>query len=414
MRVLVVTESFLPTVNGVTTSVCKVLEHLAARGHDAHVMVPSCGAPDTYAGFPVSQIPAIPYRQFPVGLPGLHVQRIMEDFAPDVVHVASPFLLGAEAIAASRRLGIPTVAIFQTDVAGYARRNRLSAIQPLAWKIIRRIHRDATLTLVPSSATMKDLRSAGLKRLKLWGRGVDSETYHPRNRQTDATRELHASLAPNDEVVVGYVGRVAPEKQLENMAGLRGVPGIRIAIVGDGPGIPFIQKKLSGMPVTYLGQLRGEALATAYASFDIFLHTGEEETFGQTVQEAHASGLPVVAPRAGGPIDLVTPGINGFLYAPGDTRELRRSVELLARDPAMRRRMGEAGRRTVIGRTWQSIGDQLIGHYAKVVARQALLSERTFFKGTGFKGSGQKSIGSRSQNPARLLLASAARQRKLS
>jgi phosphatidylinositol alpha 1,6-mannosyltransferase len=376
MRVLVVTESFLPTVNGVTTSVCKVLENLRNRGHDALVMVPSCGAPATYAGFPVLEIPAIPYRQFPVGLPGLHVQRIMEDFAPDVVHVASPFLLGGEAITASRRLGIPTVAIFQTDVAGYARRNRLSVFQPLAWKILRRIHRDATLTLVPSSATMKDLRGAGLRRLKRWGRGVDLETYHPRNRDRPEVAQLRADLAPNGEVLIGYVGRVAPEKQLENMAALRGVPGISIAIVGDGPGMPLIRKKLEGMPVTFLGQLRGEQLASAYASFDVFLHTGEEETFGQTVQEAHASGLPVVAPHSGGPIDLVTPGVTGFLYGPGDTRELRRTIELLARDPALRLRMGEAGRRGVVGRSWETICEQLIAHYASVVARQALLSER--------------------------------------
>ena len=376
MRVLVVTESFLPTVNGVTTSVCKVLENLALRGHEARVMVPSCGAPATFAGFPVTEIPAIPYRQFPVGLPGLHVQRIMEEFAPDVVHVASPFLLGGEAIAASKRLGIPTVAIFQTDVAGYARRNRLSAFQPLAWKILRRIHRDATLTLVPSSATMKDLRSAGLKRLKRWGRGVDLETYHPRNHAREAVRALRERVAPNGEVIVGYVGRVAPEKQLHNMAALRDVPGISIVIVGDGPGMPFIRRKLEGMPVTYLGQLRGEELASAYASFDIFLHTGEEETFGQIIQEAHASGLPVVAPRSGGPIDLVAHGVDGFLYGPGDTRELRRSVELLARDPALRLRMGEAGRRGVLGRSWETICDQLIAHYAKVVARQALVSER--------------------------------------
>ncbi|MEJ1229364.1 MAG: glycosyltransferase family 1 protein [Galbitalea sp.] len=376
MRVLVVTESFLPTLNGVTTSVCKVLEHLALRGHEAHVMVPSCGAPASYAGFTVEEIPAIAYRQFPVGLPGLHVQRIIEEFAPDVVHVASPFLLGAEAIAASRRLGIPTVAIFQTDVAGYARRNRLSAIQPLVWKIMRRIHRDATLTLVPSSTTMADLRRVGLKRLKRWGRGVDLNAYHPRNRQTDAVRRMREEFSPDGEVIVGYVGRIAPEKQVEKMVALRGVPGIRIVIVGDGPGMPFVKKKLEGMPVTYLGQLRGEALAAAYASFDVFLHTGEEETFGQTIQEAHASGLPVIAPRSGGPIDLVAHGVNGFLYSPTESRELRRSIELLVRDPALRTRMGEAGRRGVLGRSWETICDQLIAHYAKVVAQQALLTER--------------------------------------
>ncbi len=261
MRVLVVSESFLPTVNGVTNSVCKVLDHLALRGHDAHVMVPSCGAPATYAGFDVEQIASVPYRQFPVGLPGLHVQRIIEEFAPDVIHVASPFLLGAEAIAAGRRLGIPTVAIFQTDVAGYARRNHLAALEALAWRIMRRIHRDATVTLVPSSATMADLRRAGLRRLKRWGRGVDLATYHPRNRTRPEAQQLRRELAPDGEVVVGYVGRLAPEKQVERMAALRDIPGIRLAIVGDGPSMVPLRRKLEGMPVSYLGQLSGARLA---------------------------------------------------------------------------------------------------------------------------------------------------------
>jgi phosphatidylinositol alpha 1,6-mannosyltransferase len=376
MRVLVVSESFLPTVNGVTNSVCKVLDHLALRGHDAHVMVPSCGAPPSYAGFTVEQIASLPYRQFPVGLPGLHVQRIIEEFGPDVIHVASPFLLGAEAIAAGRRLGIPTVAIFQTDVAGYARRNHLAALEALAWRIMKRIHRDATVTLVPSSATMADLRMAGLKRLKRWGRGVDLATYHPRNRSTSETKRLRKELSPQGEVVVGYVGRLAPEKQVERMAALRGIPGIRLAVVGDGPSMLALRRKLDGMPVSFLGQLSGPSLAAAYASFDVFLHTGEEETFGQTVQEAHASGLPVVAPRAGGPIDLVSDGVNGFLYSPGNSTELRRTVELLARDPALRARMGEAGRRGVLGRDWASTCDELLGHYSRVIRTAEIKSHR--------------------------------------
>ena len=376
MRVLVVSESFLPTVNGVTNSVCKVLDHLALRGHDAHVMVPSCGAPPSYAGFTVEQIASLPYRQFPVGLPGLHVQRIIEEFGPDVIHVASPFLLGAEAIAAGRRLGIPTVAIFQTDVAGYARRNHLAALEALAWRIMKRIHRDATVTLVPSSATMADLRMAGLKRLKRWGRGVDLATYHPRNRSTSETKRLRKELSPQGEVVVGYVGRLAPEKQVERMAALRGIPGIRLAVVGDGPSMLALRRKLDGMPVSFLGQLSGPSLAAAYASFDVFLHTGEEETFGQTVQEAHASGLPVVAPRAGGPIDLVSDGVNGFLYPPGNSTELRRTVELLARDPALRARRGEAGRRGVLGRDWASTCDELLGHYSRVIRTAEIKSHR--------------------------------------
>lgn len=368
MRVAIVTESFLPTLNGVTTSVCKVLEQLAARGHEAIVIVPSAGAPTSYAGFPVVELPAVAYRQFPVGLPSLQMQRLLADFAPDVVHAASPFLLGAQAIAAGRKLGIPTVAIFQTDVAGYARRNRLGAATNLAWRVIKWIHNDATLTLVPSTSSMNDLRRAGLSRLVRWGRGVDLVRYHPRNRALPESIALRDQLSPNGEVVVGYVGRFAPEKQLERIAALRGIPGISIALVGDGPSTPLVRKALRGMPVTYLGELRGEALAAAYSSFDVFLHTGTEETFGQTLQEAHASGLPVVAPRAGGPIDLIDHGSNGFLFNPVDDTEMRSSIELLARDPALRQRMGEAGRRSVLGRTWESVCDQLFDHYRSLQA----------------------------------------------
>lgn len=371
MRVAVVSESFLPTVNGVTTSVRKVLDHLRATGHEAMVIAPAAGAPADYAGFPVHEVPAFAYRQFPVGLPNPQVQKLIADFEPDVLHAASPFLLGAQAISAAGRLGIPSVAIFQTDVAGYARRNRLGAATKIAWRVVRWIHEGADLTLVPSSASMSDLKGAGVERLQRWGRGVDLDGYHPRNRMSAATEQLRALLSPNGEAVIGYVGRIAPEKQVERLAALRGIPGIRIAIVGDGPSQPVVRRALAGMPVTWLGQLSGRDLAAAYASFDMFVHTGTEETFGQTIQEAHASGLPVVAPYAGGPIDLVDHGINGYLYPPRDDAALRSSVELLAADAALRSRMGEAGRRGVLTRSWESICGELVGHYESVVRERA-------------------------------------------
>ncbi|HEX4400927.1 MAG TPA: glycosyltransferase family 1 protein [Galbitalea sp.] len=367
MRVAVVTESFLPTVNGVTNSVCKVLDHLRLRGHEALVVVPSAGAPLRYAGFRVAQVPAVSYRRFPVGIPGPQVQKLLDDFAPDVVHVASPFLLGAEAIAASNRMGVPTVAIFQTDIAGYARRNHLGAATAVAWRIMRWVHSGADLTLAPSTSTMDDLARAHIDRVARWGRGVDLQRYHPRNAELKSTSELRGMLSPRGEVVVGYVGRLAPEKQVERMAALRGLPGIRFAVVGGGPSLPALRRRFAGMPVDFLGELHGGDLAAAYASFDVFLHTGTEETFGQTIQEAHASGLPVVAPRAGGPIDLVDHGTTGYLYHPGDDLELRATVELLARDPALRARLGAAGRRSVLSRSWTTICDQLMGHYDAVI-----------------------------------------------
>jgi phosphatidylinositol alpha 1,6-mannosyltransferase len=372
MRVAVVSESFLPTVNGVTTSVVRVLEHLAARGHEAMVVVPAAGSPREYAGFPVHQVPALAYRQFPVGLPNAQVSGLLADFRPDVLHVASPFLLGAQAIAAANRLGVPSVAIYQTDVSGYAKRNRLAAASAFAWRLLRWIHDGADLTLAPSSSALADLRAAGVARLDRWGRGVDLERYHPRRRDGQGARELRARLAADGETLVGYVGRVAPEKSLDRLAELRGVPGMRLAIVGDGPAMPMVRRALDGMPVTFLGALGGEDLANAYAAFDLFVHTGTEETFGQTLQEAHASGLPVVAPRAGGPIDLIDSGVDGILYDPASESELREAVAGLIAAPDLRARLGEAGRRRVLSRSWAAIGDDLLEFYGRVVTERAL------------------------------------------
>ncbi len=378
MRVAVISESFLPTVNGVTNSVCKVLDHLAATGHQAVVICPDAGAPPDYAGFTVHTVPAFAYRQFPVGLPNPHVQRILSRFAPDVLHAASPFLLGAQGIAAANRLGVPSVAVFQTDVAGYTRRHGVGLASSLTWRFVRWVHEGADLTLVPSSESQSDLEAAGIGRLARWGRGVDLVRYHPNNRFAPATRALRDRLSPDGEVVIGYVGRIAAEKQVERLQSLRGMPGIHVAIVGDGPHGPVVEKQLRGMPVTMLGRLGGEDLAAAYASFDIFVHTGTEETFGQTVQEAHASGLPVVAPRAGGPIDLVEHGVDGYLFSPADDQDLRASVGALASDSPLRRRMGEAGRRAVLGRTWETVCDELIGHYERIILDRALAMSETF------------------------------------
>jgi phosphatidylinositol alpha 1,6-mannosyltransferase len=367
MRVAVVSESFLPTVNGVTTSVRQVLDYLRAHGHEAIVIVPAAGAPQQYAGFAVYQVPALAYRQFPVGLPNPQVQRLLGDFKPDVLHAASPFLLGAQGIAAAGRLGIPSVAVFQTDVAGYARRNRLGGATKLAWRIVRWIHDGADLTLAPSTSSMRDLEEAGVARVQRWGRGVDLDTYHPRNRTDPLVTRLRQRLAPHGETIIGYVGRIAPEKQVERLEALRGLPGVRVVVVGHGPSLPAVRKRLSGMKVTWLGTLTGRDLAVAYASFDAFVHTGTEETFGQTVQEAHATGLPVIAPRAGGPIDLVEHGVTGFLYEPNDDAQLRSYVQLMALDSATRSRMGEAGRRSVLGRSWDAVCGELLGHYGSVI-----------------------------------------------
>lgn len=369
MRVAIVTESFLPHMNGVTGSVMQILRHLERRGHEACVLAPAAtGIPERLHGAPVTAIRSVPlpgYRDVRVG--AATTRRIGTElgrFRPDVVHLASPFALGWRGLLAAERGGIGTVAAYQTDVAAYTERYRVAATTGMAHAHIARLHRRATLTLAPSTESAQQLGHLGVDRLRSWGRGVDAERFHP-SRRSDALRAEWGA-----EIVIGYVGRLAAEKQVEDLAALHGIPGARLVIVGDGPRRDRLQEQLPD--ALFLGRLDGDALATALASFDVFVHPGESETFGQTLQEAHASGVPVVATGRGGPLDLVRAGVDGWLYRPGDLADLRRRVTALARDEQTRRAFGHAGWSAVQGRSWEHLGDQLLGHFEEARALHAV------------------------------------------
>lgn len=367
MRVAIVTESFLPQVNGVTNSVLRVVEHLQERGHDALVVAPGPG-PERYRHADVRRVRAVDLpviSSLPIGVPSPKVHGALTEFAPDVVHLASPFVLGAAGLRAARRLGVPTVAVYQTDVAGFAAAYGLKHGARAAWRWIRKLHAAADRTLAPSLASVRALTDHGVPRVHRWARGVDTELFAPHR----ADLALRSRLAPNGELLVGYVGRLAPEKHVHRLATLNGLPGVRVVVVGEGPEEAALRELLPD--AAFLGFRTGTELATAYASLDVFVHPGPHETFCQAAQEALASGLPVLAPDAGGPRDLVEDGCTGFLLEPYDDNrfagELWTRVELL-RDRALRRRLGVAARESVLGRTWAAVCDELLDHYTQVSA----------------------------------------------
>jgi phosphatidylinositol alpha 1,6-mannosyltransferase len=360
--VAVVTESFLPQVNGVTNSVLRVCDQLRRLGHDGLVVAPGRLSPE-WDGFPVvrvpsSALPGYPDHEIARRWPGL--EPALRDFRPDVVHLASPTLLGARALPVARRLGAPVVAVYQTDLAAYARRYGLGLAAPAVWWWFRRLHGRADRTLAPSRQAIADLQRHGVSRVVHWPRGVDLNRFGPVHRD-DA---LRARLAPDGEVLVGYVGRLAREKQLHLLAGLDQLPGVRLVVVGDGPARGRLERLLPG--ATFLGLLGGRDLSGTFASLDLFVHAGAHETFCQAAQEALASGVPVVAPAAGGLLDLVQDGVTGRLFRPGSARELRAAVLDLVQDGPARARMALAARRSVLGRDWDTIGEQLIRHYHEV------------------------------------------------
>ncbi|MEJ3749241.1 glycosyltransferase family 1 protein [Actinomycetes bacterium KLBMP 9797] len=368
MRIAIIAESFPPDVNGVAHSVVRVAEHLVNAGHEPMVIAP---APASSARgvtgahpYPVVRVPSVPiprYRALRLGLPTPRLADALISHAPDVVHLASPFLLGARGAALAGHHHLPCVAVYQTDVAAYAR-TYVGWGEATVWRWLRTIHNSADRTLAPSTRAASDLVGHGIQRVWLWRRGVDAVRFDPAKRH-ELVRKV---LAPNGEVLVGYVGRLAAEKRVDLLAQTCKIPGVRVVIVGDGPARRDLEKALPG--AIFLGARHGAQLARLYASLDVFAHTGPHETFGQTVQEALASGLPVVAPAAGGPVDLVTPGVTGALVPPGDGAALAAAVADLAGDPARRKAYGAAARAQVAKRTWAAVGDELIAHYRAVLA----------------------------------------------
>ena len=367
MRVAIVAESFLPNVNGVSNSVLRVLEHLRRAGHEALVIAPDtprgeAPAARIHDGVRVSRIPSRLYpavTSLPLAVPRPRILRVLRGFDPHVVHLASPALLGYGGLLAARHLGVPTVAVYQTDVAGFASSYGVPLAAGPAWAWTRHLHSRADRTLAPSTAAIDDLRAHGIPRVHHWPRGVDLTAFVPSARD-DALRR---AWSPEDKPIVGFVGRLAPEKHVERLASLARRDDLTVVIVGDGVEREELQAVMPS--AVFTGALYGEQLAAAYASMDVFIHPGEHETFCQAVQEALASGVPVIAPEAGGPRDLVSPFRTGLLL-PTQRFEslLSQSVDHLISE---RSRYAHAARRSVLGRSWPVICGQLLDHYYAVI-----------------------------------------------
>lgn len=369
MRIAILTENFLPKLDGVTRTIAMFLEYLRDRGHRAIVFAPE-GAPRRYAGARIVPVPGIPlpfYPEIRALFPRREIGRRLARFRPDIIHLADPMLLGMAGIYWAQRIGVPVIAAYHTNIASYMHHFHLGMLEQPVWTYRRFLHNQCAATVCPSPSTAAILRTQGFERVHLWQRGVDGDLFNPARRTESRRRALGA--APGTTLLL-YVGRLSHEKQILTVAQTYRAlarPGVHLAIVGDGPARGDLEAALHGLPVTMMGYLRGEDLAATYAAADLFLFPSTTETFGQVVLEAMASGVPVIGCDAEGVRDLVRNGHTGLLARPNDPEDFREATRSLLTDPVRRAALGAASRAEALTHTWPEVMDGLLALYARII-----------------------------------------------
>lgn len=366
-RVVLFTETFLPRVDGIVNALCWTLRGLVEAGCEPLVVAPR-GNTASIPGVRVLGATSVPFPLYPevrLAVMGPGIGQQLDQFRPDVVHLVGPVVNGTAGLLYAQSRGVPVLASFHTNLAQYARHYSLGWLEAWVWRALRTIHNRCSLTLCPSHAVLGDLRQRGFQRLRYWSRGVDTAQFSPVHASSAWRQQVGA---PAGAPVLLYVGRLAREKRVADLAPvLRARGGAHLVVVGDGPARAELEHAFLGLPVTFTGYLRGPELAQAYASSDLFVFPSDSESFGNVVLEAMASGLPVIAPAAGGVADLVEHGATGRLVAPLDADDLLAAISAYLRDAEMRRHHGQAARRAALERTWSRQQQLLLVHYASAM-----------------------------------------------
>lgn len=349
-------------VSGYKNRFQNFIKNLREMGDEVMVVTTHDGTPMEFYGAKCIGSLSFPcpwYTKLPLSL-ALSPRIISEvaRFKPEIIHASSPGIMVFGALAIAKMLSVPIVLSYHTHLPIYIPKYTYSWLVKPMWLIIKFLHGAADLTLVPSSAIRRDLEAARVStanKIRLWNKGVDSERFHPRYRNHEMRVKL--SDGEPEKPLIIHVGRLGVEKNLGFIKRvMERLPGSRIAFVGDGPSRSELEKMFEGMPVVFTGMLQDEELSRAYASGDIFVMPSESETLGFVVMEAMCSGVPVVAARAGGIVDIIPneqDGQTSFLFNPGDVDDCVMKIERLVSDKELWDDMGKAARREMEKHDWR-------------------------------------------------------------
>ena len=360
--------------DGANQALNKLVGHLLGRGLQVRVYSPTVDKP---AFAPTGDLVGIPSWPLP-GERGefrfsTHLPKpVLADlaaFAPNMIQVSAPELIGHAAIRYARAHNIPVIASLHTRFETYPRYYHLGFVEPLVIKLLTRFYNKVDAVVVPSPSIADLLREWGVTApIRIWSRGVDHTRFNPQMRSLAWRRALGIG---DEEFVIGFLGRLVKEKGLDIFAEVcaalteRGVPH-RVLVIGDGPARDWFAERVP--EAVFAGFQRGDALGTAVASMDVLFNPSVTETFGNVTSEAMACSVPVVAARATGAIDLVEDGVNGFLVAPRDVSGYADAIARLAADAEFRRGAGAAGHAKAQAYRWDLVNEKVIDTYLEVMA----------------------------------------------
>ncbi len=378
LRVALFSGNYNYVRDGANQALNRLVDYLLRQGAAVRIYSPKVRKPAFEHVGDLVGVPAIPlpgraeYRLPLVLTPG--VKKDLHRFDPTMIHIASPELLGHAALRHARKNDLPAVASVHTRFETYPRYYGFAFLEPGLEAGLRRFYRRCDAIFAPSDSMAQLLRDQRMNfDVGIWSRGIDRAVFNPERRDMGWRRALGIA---DDELVVGFCGRLVMEKGLDVFAGTidqldRRGTRLRVLIVGDGPARDWFEKRLNGNAV-FAGFQRGTELGRATASMDVMLNPSVTETFGNVTLEAMACGVPVVAADAVGSSSLVVPGVTGALVRPGAIAAFADAVERYARDPGARHEAGMAGRRESRAYEWDTVNQSMVDGYLRIARQRAL------------------------------------------
>jgi len=375
MRIALFTETFLPKVDGIVTRLSHSVDHLQRLGDQVLVFSPDGGLRE-YKGAKIYGVPGFPlplYPELKLALPRPSMRQALEEFKPDLIHLVNPAVLGLGGLYYAKSLDVPLVASYHTHLPKYLEHYGLGMLEGVMWELLKVVHNQAQVNLCTSTAMQQALTEHGIERVKVWQRGVDTELFQPEL----ASLEMRSRLTQGhpDSPLLLYVGRLSAEKEIDRIKPvLEAIPNARLALVGDGPYRSELEKHFAGTPTHFVGYLTGKDLGAAFASSDAFIFPSRTETLGLVLLEAMAAGCPVIAANAGGIPDIVTDGVNGYLFDPQDEQGAIVATRRLLANPQEREALRTHARQEAERWGWAAATRQLQDFYRSVVAAQSFAS----------------------------------------